>query len=898
MRRAGSISLSGTWDFRFDSDRDWRAISVPGCWESLDGVAKNNPGPAWYRKRFDVPREFSGKRVWLRFDAVSYHCTVSVNGRQVGSHTGLWDSFRFEITDAVRAGQEAELLVQVEKPASLLEGPASKSLQGNFPLKQTLSGFLPYVWGHMFGGIWQDVIVYATEQTHIEHFSFRGGRDGRASGHVELSTPASVEIKVFDFDGRPVARAESHGGEVDLPMNIPNPRPWSVHDPALYEAHLTCDHGSARRVLRFGLRTQSVAPDGHTILLNDQPIYPRMVLSWGWYPDCLHSNPGPARVRADFTKLKSLGYNGVKLCLWFPPQYYFDTADETGMLLWVELPMWLPEPTDFFRKQTPIEYERLMRLASRHPSVILYTLGCELNASIGAEILHPLFDMAKRHAGDALVRDNSGGGDAYGGLLNEFAEFYDYHFYSELHFFKPLLDAFSPRWKPPQPWVFGEFCDLDTYRDLRHLYIANDDAKPWWTLRDEKLNPQGARWQFDIVDWEARLKANGYWERGDELERLSHQYALLHRKHTLEAVRLHREIGGYVVTGETDTPISTAGMFDDLGQVKFEKPEEFRAFNDDLVVLVGWDRRRAWLNGGDRAAPFDPWCYPAGAVVRPHLVVSHYGRATGAVSVEWNVSDGAGRSIGKGKSKTDFTIQPGQVREVAIAEFTATSSDKPARLVLTASAKIGEESGTNSWPLYVFPTEPWKDAGDVSLVDPPGRLSDLPQVTPATGDLGSDSTVIATQWTEQVERHASRGGRAILLLSTPLPVGPVPTVAKPFWREAIRIIETAHPAWQDFPTDDGVAGIQFLGCATDLALDTSKLTHPHRPILRRLDARTVAIHDYATEIEWTKGRLIVSTLRFEGSSGLAGSTKPLGIARNIAASYLLRCWVRYLQSAR
>ena len=122
----------------------------------------------------------------------------------------------------------------------------------------------------------------------------------------------------------------------------------------------------------------------------------------------------------------------------------------------------------------------------------------------------------------------------------------------------------------------------------------------------------------------------------------------------------------------------------------------------------------------------------------------------------------------------------------------------------------------------------------------------------------------------------------------------MPTIELPFWRESIRLIETKHPAWQDFPLDDGVAGMQFFGCATDCALDTGKLEKPHHPILRRLDARTVAIHDYATDIEWNDGRLIVSTLRFEGSRGLANSTQPLGITRSIAASYLLRCFARYL----
>src|SRR5262249_34163661 len=153
----------------------------------------------------------------------------------------------------------------------------------------------------------------------------------------------------------------------------------------------------------------------------------------------------------------------------FPPQYYFDIADELGLALWVELPMWLPQPSDFFRGQTPREYRRLVRLARNHPSALIYSLGCELNRAIGAEILRPLYALVKNESGGAPVRDNSGSGEAYGGLLDEHADFYDYHFYSELPFLRELLDYFSPRWRPQQPWLFGEFCDYDTFRDLRRF---------------------------------------------------------------------------------------------------------------------------------------------------------------------------------------------------------------------------------------------------------------------------------------------------------------------------------------------------------------------------------------------------------------------------------------------
>ncbi|HEU5102544.1 MAG TPA: glycoside hydrolase, partial [Roseiflexaceae bacterium] len=144
------ILLSGMWDFRLDHETVWRPIGVPGCWEQI-GVRKDLSGPAWYRTSFSVPAEWAGRRIWLRFDAVSYHCEVFVNGQALASHTGLWDRFEVEITGAAIPGAAAELTARIEKPAGLTAGPDSAALPGRFPLRETLSGFLPYVWGHIFG---------------------------------------------------------------------------------------------------------------------------------------------------------------------------------------------------------------------------------------------------------------------------------------------------------------------------------------------------------------------------------------------------------------------------------------------------------------------------------------------------------------------------------------------------------------------------------------------------------------------------------------------------------------------------------------------------------------------------------------------------------------------------
>ncbi|MDQ3398109.1 MAG: glycoside hydrolase, partial [Deinococcota bacterium] len=648
------VSLSGQWQFRLDHETTWRPIHVPGCWEDL-GVAKNHPGPGWYRTKLNVPERAHGKRLWMHFESVSYHAVILINDRVVGEHLGLWDAFRLEVTGALTPGETAELLVRVEKPASLVRGPASDAVPGRYPLKETLAGFLPYVWGHIFGGIWQAVYLEATDGAVFDAVSVRGDALGTVRAEANLSDAAELQLTIRDAAGAITHSETARGKDLVLMGALAKPALWSPANPTLYHATLAITGGETR-TLSFGFRTLAV--DSTDVLLNGKAIYPRFALSWGWYPESLYSNPGRERVREDLLKLKALGYNGVKLCLWVPPHYYFELADELGMLLWLELPMWLPKPTPFWHQQTPLEYRRVVQQVRYHPAIIMYSLGCELNREVSADILEALYEDVKGLVGDALLRDNSGSGEAYGGLLNEYADYYDYHFYSDIQFFRPLIDYFTPRWRPEQPWVFGEFCDLDTFRNLQKVIDANEGEKPWWLQTDDNLNPQGARWQFDIVEQEERLKANGFWARGDELELISHKQALLHRKFTLELVRTYREISGYVITGERDTPISTAGMWDDLGAFKFP-PDAFKAFNQDLVLALGWGKRRAWVAGGDRAAHWDTFSYPAGATVRAHLILSHYGQARGKAKVGWRVTRADGSLVADGVVVSQEDFKPG-----------------------------------------------------------------------------------------------------------------------------------------------------------------------------------------------------------------------------------------------
>ncbi|MFM7678692.1 MAG: sugar-binding domain-containing protein, partial [Roseiflexaceae bacterium] len=159
--QGATISLDGLWEFRRDDETTWQRIVVPGSWEHVV-LDVTWPGIGWYRQRVQVPFAFAGNAVWLVFAAVSYHCRVFVDDVEVTSHTGMWDAFACDITAYVTPGATITVMLAVEKPASLTAGPDSPAVAGTFPLRSTLSGFLPYVWGHAFGGIWQRVSLVAT----------------------------------------------------------------------------------------------------------------------------------------------------------------------------------------------------------------------------------------------------------------------------------------------------------------------------------------------------------------------------------------------------------------------------------------------------------------------------------------------------------------------------------------------------------------------------------------------------------------------------------------------------------------------------------------------------------------------------------------------------------------
>ena len=888
--------LNDGWEVRPEGGATWTPARLPGAWEEL-GFDKAAAGPVTYRRDLELSALAHGERLWLDCEAVSYQASVLLNGVTLGEHRGAWDPFVVELTPAARAGVNTLELV-VEKPAGLRAGPDSPSLAGRFQLRETLSGFLPYVWGHMFGGPWQPVNLRRSGPAAILGAGLRAEADGRLEAWADLDlapgAAAALSGVVLDGAGREAGRLPGvtlEGGaacreRVRLSARLSGVRPWSPDEPALYTLRLAVLDGAGQASdaasLSFGFR--SVGFDGPTLLLNGQAVFPRLALSWGWFPPRFTPNAPLKEVRERWAGLRELGFNGLKYCLFQPPGAQLDLADRLGWLGWLEFPLWLPRLTPENRAPLLDELSRLAALSARHPSLILYTVGCELSADADAGFLGEAYSRVKAEVGSALTRDNSGSGEAYGGALDEHAEFDDYHLYAEDQHFGPLLDAFSPGARPERPYLFGEYADADVYRDPRQA------QGEWWASADPAVNPQGARWQFDLPDLPERLRASGLAERGAELTRASLEGAMLHRKWTLERSRATRHVSGYVVTGEVDTPISTAGLLDAAGRPRFPAAN-FRAFNADLVLTLAWDHRRAWVAGGDRPDPLDPWNVTGGETRRARVVVANGAGLAGPGVLTWTLVDGATTLAG---GRFELGMVPGPPREVGILRLPIPESSRPSVLNLKATLEAAGASVANSWSFIAYPPPTFGPGAALAEGEEDGPLAAL--AARLAGVQGGASVKLASAWTPRLASWVEGGGRAVLLVTRPGPVfggasapglKELAAEALPFWREAIRLPEV-HPAWGEFPAR-AAGGTAFWSLASDLALAGRPLGA--QPILTRLDARSFARRDYALEIPLGRGWVIVTTLNFTRGLG----EQPLAVTGSPARLHLLAAFARALE---
>jgi hypothetical protein len=460
-----------------------------------------------------------------------------------------------------------------------------------------------------------------------------------------------------------------------------------------------------------------------------------------------------------------------------------------------------------------------------------------------------------------------------------------------------LLDNWQRDWQSPRPWIFGEFCDSDTFRDIEEIIDKNGGYRPWWMTSDNPVTTWRPE-SLALIEEEDRLERAqpGYTPR--ELVAISHAQSLVERKYTLESLRRRRGMGGYIVTGLRDTPISTSGIWDDLYRPKWDSTE-FLRINDEAVLSLDIPRKRRWQNGGDRPDRLDGFNHLSGSTVRWNVILSFTGtKHFEGGTLNWSLVDTYGAEIHSGSLVITHDITPGVPQELGTITCNLPSVEKGTEVRLDISLHNNGSLITNRWPIWIYP-HPTAPPASLGIFDPAHVLEHygewLDGITriPTAEGFSAYGMLLTTVLNEELLRFVDNGGKLLLLQQGN---GPLLSRRCPFWRESI-ILFPEHPLWDSFP-QRGYADMQFFGMASDIAFDSHQLlkTLPGlkdlRPILRRLDAREFHMSEYLFEAKVGKGILAGCSLRIQGGTGV----QPYGWRRNIAGSSLLWMMLDYMSN--
>ena len=352
MVRAQWQNLNGLWQYAVTESPEqpavWQGgIRVPFAPESaLSGVEKPVlPGQTlWYFRTFSINGYDAAKRTLLHFGAVDYACTVFVNGREAGGHTGGYCPFTLDITSFVRAA-ENELTVAVTDDTD--KGDAPRGKQVLHPKG---------IWYTAVTGIWQTVWLEQVDSAHFTSVHFIPSLDS-VEVFVQTSESGSVCMEVLEEDSCITAHTFTAGGSQTVSFEAP--RLWTPEQPFLYRVRLSllrAGRETDRVESYFGLRTFAVQPDENGtpyFLLNGRPYFQKGLLDQGYWPDGLYTAPSDEALRRDIEQAKALGFNMLRKHIKVEPARWYYHCDTMGMLVWQDMPSGAAYPGDLLAVALP-----------------------------------------------------------------------------------------------------------------------------------------------------------------------------------------------------------------------------------------------------------------------------------------------------------------------------------------------------------------------------------------------------------------------------------------------------------------------------------------------------------------------------------------------------------------
>ncbi len=392
-------NLNGEWDFAFDEENrgvraNWqngipkqKKICVPFSYETK---ASGIGDPAqhevvWYQRNFSFAKK-EGKRSLLHFEGVDFKAEVWVNGRSAGRHTGAYSRFSFDVTALLQEGENS-LVVRCQDSISV-EIPRGKQrwMQENYACwyVQT-TGIWKTVWMEEVPEIYLGEVKLTPEiargELQIEAEIVDKGRVGQGEKSREL-----LLLSEAFFDGEKIGSVETaiHLGRVSQHLSVLREdlfewglHLWTPESPALYDLKLTLMEQTSDEkkpldevLSYFGMR--EIRIDHGNILLNNVPLYQRLILDQGYFEESGLTPPSVEALALDIDRVKEMGFNGVRKHMKVEDERFLYLADVKGLLVWSEMAAHYRFSDDAVQEYTK-EWMEVLRQNYNHPSIITWT---------------------------------------------------------------------------------------------------------------------------------------------------------------------------------------------------------------------------------------------------------------------------------------------------------------------------------------------------------------------------------------------------------------------------------------------------------------------------------------------------------------------------------------------
>ena len=739
MAQRLSVSLDGTWDFRHDSDANWRSISVPAPWQAEHADLRHESGRARYRRRFVLPETWQSDCIAICFGAVSYYCTVFLNGVRLGDHEGSYLPFVFLVA---RTEFQAENVLELD----VVQPDGDATATPDFPFAEIPHG--KQSWYGPLAGIWQSVSLEARAATHATAVRIDARLDSSVRVAVDVSGEAQRRITVLDPAGRTVAT----GGD-NVVLLVSDVQPWSPDHPALYTAVIdVLVNGRVVDVTQhsFGFRSFE-ARDGK-FFLNGQPFYMRGALDQDYYPEGICTPPSLVFLEDQLHKAKALGLNLLRCHIKVPDPRYCEVADRLGMLIWTEIPN-VATFTDKSAQRMRDTMAGILARDGNHPCIIAWTL---INEDWGTRViedaahrlwLRDTYNWLKQLDPTRLVIDNS----ACHSNFHVKSDINDYHYYRSVPERREEWDSLTEEFAAAATWTYSSHGDAE-WRGSEPLVVSEfgvwglpDPKKlvdaaghePWWMETGAGWG-DGVAYPHGIQNRFAALRLNSVFDSFDHFIEQAQWYQFHNLKYEIESLRAHPSIQGYVITEFTDVHWESNGLLD-MNRNPRVFHDRLAHVNAETVIIPHVTCYAAWC--GDSFA-FD-------------VSISTGTLGVSGADLQWSVEGGPSGTF------ATASIAPCSTQRSGIVSFVVPQTEAKICIIKLSLVKDGQELARSQVEIAVFPQRDDSTLPTLMTVD-----ADIAAFAEGLGysvsPIAGDVTVVHSLDAEDIKRMQA-GARYVVL---------------------------------------------------------------------------------------------------------------------------------------